>query len=191
MSAGKLVICSAPSGAGKTTLVKHLLASGLPLQFSVSACTRQPREGEQHGRDYYFLSVDEFRQKISEQAFVEWEEVYPGKYYGTLRSELDRIWANGRHVLFDIDVAGGIKLKKLFPHNSLSFFIQAPTVEVLRQRLIGRQTNTTDDIDERVAKAGIENLQAIAFDTIIVNDNLALAKQQITNTVNRFLTNKE
>lgn len=185
---GKMVICSAPSGAGKTTLVKHLLSTGLPLQFSVSACTRNPRPGEQHGRDYYFLTPADFREKIKAEAFVEWEEVYPGSYYGTLRSELDRIWKSGNHVLFDIDVAGGINLKKQFPKNSLSIFIQAPSIEILHQRLTNRNTNSDDDIALRVAKAEYETSQANAFDLILVNDRLENAKDEIYCKVKTFLT---
>lgn len=186
-SPGKMVICSAPSGAGKTTLVKHLLSSGLPLQFSVSACTRTPRPGEQHGRDYYFLTPSDFRSKIESGDFVEWEEVYPGSYYGTLRSELHRIWASGHHVLFDIDVAGGINLKNQFPVNSLSIFIKAPSIETLRQRLADRNTNEAEDIAQRVAKAEYETSQAPAFDYILINDRLEDAKEEIYQKVKTFL----
>jgi guanylate kinase len=184
---GKLIIFSAPSGAGKTTIVKHLLQSGLPLEFSISACSRKPRTGEVNGRDYYFLSEEEFRQKIQNNEFIEWEEVYAGNYYGTLRSEIERIWAKGKHVLFDIDVKGGVNLKKLFPNKTLSIFVEPPSVEELERRLIGRSTDDEETIRKRVDKAVYELGFADQFDVVIVNDILAEAQKKAIKIVSDFI----
>jgi guanylate kinase len=184
---GKLVIVTAPSGAGKTTIVKHLLASGLNLSFSVSATTRPIRGDEIDGKDYFFLSVDEFKKRIEYNEFVEWEEVYKDLYYGTLNSELERIWANGQHVLFDVDVKGGINLKKKFGTNSIAIFIMPPSVEELENRLIKRATDRPEKIKMRVEKAKKELNLANQFDTVIVNHQLDKAKEEVLKTVSSFL----
>lgn len=184
---GKLLIISAPSGAGKTTIVRHLLAEMPLLEFSISACSRAPRTGEVNGKDYYFLTADDFRRKIENNEFVEWEEVYPGHFYGTLWSELHRIWEAGHQVLFDVDVMGGINLKKKFPNNSLSVFIQPPSVDVLRQRLQSRGTETAEKIEMRVNKAVKELEFANKFDAIVLNDNLEIALAQAKKMVENWL----
>jgi len=184
---GKCIIVSAPSGAGKTTLVKHLLETEPALEFSVSACSRPKREGETHGRDYYFLSAEQFREKIEAGDFVEWEEVYPGSYYGTLKSELDRIWSKGKHVIFDVDVYGGINLKKIFGEISLSVFIAPPSVEILQQRLISRRTDSEESIRKRIGKS-LEELQLQShFDVVIINDHLPTAQSEIFTQIHSFL----
>lgn len=187
---GKLIIFSAPSGAGKTTIVKYLLQSGLPLEFSISACNRLPRPGEVNGKDYYFLSTEEFKQKIENVEFIEWEEVYPGSFYGTLRTELYRIWNNNNHVLFDIDVKGGVNLKKLFPKQSLSIFVMPPSVEELERRLTSRSTDDGATIRKRVDKAVYELKFADQFDTIVINDILQDAKTKAFNLVSEFISKK-
>jgi len=186
----KLIIFSAPSGSGKTTIVKHLLDSGLPLEFSVSACTRKPRSGEIDGKDYYFMSVDEFKQKIDKGDFVEWEEVYPGLFYGTLKSELERIWKNGRHVIFDVDVAGGLNLKKHFGTRALSVFVMPPSIEELETRLKSRGTDDGEDIRTRIEKAREEFALAADFDFILINDDLDKTLKKAFIAVNRFLKSK-
>lgn len=184
---GKLIIFSAPSGAGKTTIVKHLLKSGLPLEFSISACSRSPRTGEIHGKDYYFLTVDEFKAKIKNNEFIEWEEVYPGNFYGTLRSEMDRIWKNGNHVLFDIDVKGGINLKTKFPAQTLSVFVMPPSVMELEKRLTGRSTDDEATIKKRLEKAVYELKYADQFDVVLINDILQEAQLKAFNLVSEFI----
>jgi guanylate kinase len=184
---GKLVIISAPSGAGKTTIVKHLLNSGLSLSFSVSATTRALRGSETDGKDYFFMSVPEFRKRIKNSEFIEWEEVYSEILYGTLRSELERIWANGNHVLFDVDVTGGINLKKIFGTRSIAIFIMPPPVEELENRLIKRATESPEKIKMRVDKARDEMKLANQFDTVIVNHQLDKAKQEVHKIVSSFL----
>ena len=184
---GKLVIISAPSGAGKSTIVRHLLRSKLNLEFSVSATTRPPRGAEKNGREYYFLSVDDFRKRIENEDFVEWEEVYKDLLYGTLKSEVERIWKKGNHLLFDVDVKGGISLKNKFGTRSISLFIMPPSVEELETRLIKRGTDTIDTIKMRVEKAREEMKLANQFDTIIVNHELDRAKNEAYNTVSIFL----
>ncbi len=184
---GKLIIFSAPSGAGKTTLVKHVLQSDLPLAFSVSACTRPMRQGETNGRDYYFLTVPEFREHIDKGDFVEWEEVYEGSYYGTLRSEVDRIWAEGKHVLFDVDVKGGIALKKRFGDRALAVFVEPPSVEELERRLIARSTDSEEKIRQRIAKAEYELTFAPEFDRIIINDRLENAQKEAIEAIEEFI----
>lgn len=184
----KVIIFSAPSGAGKSTIVQHLLSLHPELEFSISATSRAPRGMEQHGVEYYFFSADEFRQMIADDKFVEYEEVYAGSYYGTLHSEVERIWAKGHAIVFDIDVQGGVNLKRIFGEQALSVFIQAPSVEVLRQRLIGRGTDTEEAIEKRVAKAASEmEFAAGKFDYVLVNDNLQTAKAEAEKVISDFL----
>lgn len=184
---GKLVIITAPSGAGKTTIVKQLLDKELGLEFSVSATTRHLRGNEVEGKDYYFLSVDEFRKRIEQNDFVEWEEVYKDHFYGTLKSEIDRIWAKGKHVLFDVDVRGGIKLKKIFGNRSLALFIMPPSVDELKKRLIKRGTDDPAKVNTRLAKAEEELNFANQFDNIIFNDQLDKAIVEASVIVSSFL----
>jgi guanylate kinase len=184
---GKLFIFSAPSGSGKTTIVKHLLKVFPQLQFSVSACTRPMRAGEVNGKDYYFLSTDEFKEKIKNNEFIEWEEVYPGQYYGTLHSELQRIWNAGKHIVFDIDVIGGLNVKRKYPLNSLAVFIQAPGIEVLEKRLLSRSTESEESFKKRIAKVKKELMFAGEFDTILINDKLDLALKDAEKLVAEFL----
>lgn len=184
---GKLVIISGPSGAGKTSIVRYLLDSGLNLAFSVSATTRKPRTGEKHGSDYYFLSVEEFRNKIDTNEFVEWEEVYPDVLYGTLKAEMERIWSSGCHVLFDVDVNGGINLKRIYGNKSIALFIMPPSVEELEKRLVKRATDGDERIRVRIARAEEEINLSNQFDTIIVNKNLDLAREEARKMVSSFL----
>ena len=169
---GKCVIFSAPSGAGKTTIVHHLLTQSLGLEFSISACSRDPRPNEVDGKDYYFLGVEGFQSSIEKNAFIEWEEVYAGNYYGTLKNEIERIWKNGNTVIFDVDVVGGLNLKKIFGENALAVFVQPPSYEELEKRLRHRSTETEEKIQQRMAKAKTELSFANDFDFILVNDNL-------------------
>jgi guanylate kinase len=184
---GKLVIISAPSGAGKTTIVKHLLDNGLNLAFSVSATTRPIRGDETDGEDYFFLTVTEFKKKIENHEFVEWEEVYKDLFYGTLKSEIERIWANGNHVLFDVDVKGGINLKNKYGTSSIAIFIMPPSVTELENRLIKRGTDTPEKIRIRVEKANDELKLSNQFDLIIVNHQLDRAKEEAFKIVSSFL----
>ncbi len=184
--AKKVIIFSAPSGAGKSTIVGHLLKKFPFLEFSVSATSRKPRGAEVDGKDYYFFSTDQFERKIANGEFVEYEEVYAGSYYGTLRSEVQRIWDKGNIIIFDIDVKGGVNLKKLYAANALAIFIQPPSVEELRNRLVGRGTDTPEAIERRVAKAEEELTYADKFDTVIVNDNLEQALAQAEQIVEDF-----
>ena len=184
---GKLVIFSAPSGSGKTTIVKRLLASDLKLEFSISACTRAPRGDEKNGVDYYFFSVDDFKTNIKNNEFIEWEEVYNNQFYGTLKSELTRIWNNGNHVAFDIDVAGGINLKKMFGKNALAVFVKAPSVMELERRLRNRNTDNEESIRKRIEKSEKELSFADKFDIVIVNDNLDAAVNEAYDAVKNFL----
>jgi len=181
-----LIFC-APSGSGKSTLVHYLLEKRNDLEFSVSCTTRAPRGQEQNGIDYYFISVDEFLQRIRQNEFVEYENVYQGVYYGTLKSEIERIESKGHHVVFDVDVKGGANLKRIFGARALSFFIQPPSVDELRRRLVGRGTDSPEKIEERLAKAETEMADAHLFDKIIINDDLATAKETALDAVNRFL----
>lgn len=184
----KVIIFSAPSGAGKSTIVNHILSLHPEIEFSISATSRAPRGEEKHGVEYYFFTADEFRQMIAEEKFVEHEEVYPGSFYGTLKSEVERIWAKGHVIIFDIDVQGGVNLKRIFGDQALSVFIQAPSVEVLRQRLVGRGTDTQEAIERRVAKAQSEmEFAAGKFDHVLVNDDLATAYAEVEKVVNDFL----
>jgi guanylate kinase len=185
---GKLVIISAPSGAGKTTIVKHLLESGLNLAFSVSATTRSSRGKEKNGVDYFFLSVPEFRNRIEKEEFVEWEEVYKDLLYGTLRSEIERIWGNGNHVIFDVDVMGGLNLKKIFGRKAIAIFIMPPSVKELEKRLTGRGTDSPEKIRMRLDKAHIELKLAGQFDNIVINDNLDKAKEETISIITEFLS---
>lgn len=185
----KVIIFSAPSGAGKSTIVNHILSLHPEIEFSISATSRAPRGEEKHGVEYYFFTADEFRQMIAEEKFVEHEEVYPGSFYGTLKSEVERIWAKGHVIIFDIDVQGGVNLKRIFGDQALSVFIQAPSVEVLRQRLVGRGTDTQEEIERRVAKAQSEmEFAAGKFDHVLVNDDLATAYAEVEKVVNEFLS---
>ncbi len=184
---GKSIIVSAPSGAGKTTIVRHLLDAGLGLEFSVSACNRNPRQGETDGVDYYFFSEDTFRNKIKNDEFVEWQEVYNGNFYGTLKSELTRIWNKGNYVIFDVDVLGGINLKKIFGEQALSIFILPPSMEILEARLRGRSSDPEDSLQQRMARARFEMEQQQAFDLVIVNDRLEDAQREAENAVRAFL----
>ena len=186
LSTGKIIIITAPSGSGKTTLVKRLLASCPLLEFSISACTRQPREGEVHGRDYYFYSEAEFKQLIEEDAFLEWEMVYTGKYYGTLKSELQRIWDEGKSPLVDIDVQGALAIHEKFPVISRSIFIEAPSLDELRNRLRKRGTETEHSLEERVNKAEVELSFADRFDCIIINEDLDTATEELIKVVTDF-----
>ncbi len=184
----KVVIFSAPSGAGKSTIVNHLLGLHPELEFSISATSRSPRGQEQHGVEYYFYTADEFRQMISEDKFVEYEEVYPGSFYGTLRSEVERIWAKGNAIVFDIDVQGGVNLKRIFGEQAFSVFIQAPSVETLRHRLIGRGTDSEEAIEKRVAKAASEmEFAAGKFDYVLVNDDLQTAFAEAERIIDDFM----
>ncbi len=186
---GKLIVVSAPSGAGKTTIVRYLLGAGLNLEFSVSACSRAPRPGEKNGKDYYFISKDEFREKIDNKEFLEWEEVYPGSYYGTLLSELEKIWNSGKHVIFDVDVVGGLKLKEKLPERCLSIFIMPPSVEELEKRLMNRSTEKDTEIEKRIGKAVKELGYSPKFDAIIVNTDLEKAKSEAKSLVRSYLAN--
>ena len=183
----KVIIFSAPSGSGKTTLVKHCLQQLPQLQFSVSATTRALRGEEIHGKDYFFLSVEGFKKLISENAFVEYEEVYHDKFYGTLKSEVERIWQSGKTVIFDVDVKGGIALKKYFGDKALSVFIMPPSVEELERRLVSRATDDPETIKTRVAKASEEMTYKDQFDAIIVNNDLDEAKNTTENILKNFL----
>lgn len=187
-TSGKLLIFSAPSGSGKTTIVQHLLKQPeLNLAFSISATTRACRAGETEGINYYYLSVDDFKAKIEEGAFLEWEEVYPLHMYGTLRSEVERLWKEGKHVIFDIDVAGGLNLKKHFPEQTLSIFVQPPSMEVLRERLQGRSTESEEKIEMRLSKASQELETAPQFDYILLNEDLEVALKEAHEVVQQFL----
>ena len=188
MSTGKLIVFSAPSGSGKTTIVRHLL--GIPdlnLEFSVSCTTRAPRGNEVHGKDYYYISITDFKQHIKAEDFVEWEEVYRDNFYGTLKSEVERIWALGKNVIFDIDVAGGLRIKKKFPEQTLAVFVKPPSVDELKRRLKERSTETDEKINMRIAKAHVELATAPQFDKIIKNYDLDTAKQEAVELVRGFV----
>jgi guanylate kinase len=186
---GKLVIISAPSGAGKSTIVKHLLEKALNLEFSISATTRNPRGKEKDGKEYYFMSVKEFRNRVRRGKFIEWQEVYNNQLYGTLKSEIERIWANGNHVLFDVDVKGGVNLKNLFGHKAISIFVMPPSLNELEKRLVKRGTDEPTKIRIRVEKAEEEMKLADQFDNIVINDNLERAVNEAYSLVKSFLVN--
>jgi guanylate kinase len=184
---GRSIIVSAPSGAGKTTIVRHLLGEGLGLEFSVSATSRPMRANEVDGKDYFFLSVDEFKGRIAAGEFVEYEEVYPGRYYGTLRSELERIWQAGHHAIFDVDVVGGLDLKEIYQTKALALFVSPPSLEALEQRLNDRNTETPETLRIRVEKAEHELTFRDRFDAVIVNDDRDTACAEATSLVRAFL----
>ncbi len=187
MDLGKILVFSAPSGAGKTTIVKHLVKKFTTLSFSISATTRPMREGETHGKDYYFLSLDEFKEKLKAEAFVESQEVYSGVFYGTLKSEIERIRKEGRHVVLDVDVQGGINLKNYYKNNALAVFVKPPNITALETRLRVRNTETEDTLKERVKKAAYELTFSEQFDQILLNDSLEEAFERAENIVELFL----
>lgn len=184
---GKLIIFSAPSGAGKTTIVHHLLGKMPELEFSISATTRQPRGAETHGQDYYFISKEEFLHLIAKKYFVEFEEVYTGTFYGTLRTEIERIWSKGKTVIFDIDVEGGLHLKRKYADQALAIFVQPPSMDVLKQRLSGRGTDSQEKLNERFAKAEKELSYAPKFDVILKNYDLDTACAEAEELVRNFI----
>lgn len=189
---GKLIIFSAPSGAGKTTLVKHLLKKfEKHLSFSISASTREPREGEVDGKDYYFMSKEKFLHRVAKHEFVEFEEVYSGAFYGTLSMEIERIWKSGKHVVFDIDVIGGLRLKKKFGNQALAIFVQPPSIQELEKRLRGRGTDSEEKLQERLKKSKQELSYADQFDVVVNNDVLEAACAQVEQLVTDFLKLKE
>lgn len=188
MNKGKLIVFSAPSGSGKTTIVRHLL--GIPelnLEFSISATSREPRGEEIHGKDYYFISLSEFKSHIKANDFLEWEEVYRDNFYGTLKSEIERIWALGKNVIFDIDVAGGLRIKSKFPNETIAIFVKPPSIDELKIRLKKRSTESDDKINMRIAKASVELATAPQFDKIIKNYSLDVAKEEAYQLVKSFI----
>ena len=188
---GKLIVFSAPSGSGKTTIVRHLLEQEeLNLEFSISATSREKRGQEVHGKDYYFLSAKEFKSKIKAEEFLEWEEVYRDNFYGTLKTEVERIWALGKHVIFDIDVSGGLRIKRKFPEQTLAVFVKPPSIDELKIRLKKRKTENADKINMRVAKASAELATAPLFDVIVVNKNLEDALKESHKLVENFINSK-
>jgi guanylate kinase len=184
---GKLVIFSAPSGAGKTTIVQYLLTKIPKLEFSVSACSRAMRKDETHGVDYYFISVDEFKKKIANDEFAEWEEVYKDNFYGTLKAEIERIWKKGHHIIFDMDVVGGLNLKKQFGDQALAIFVMPPSIQHLENRLKMRETETPESIARRMGKAEVELQTATQFDKVVLNDTLEHAFAEAEKVVTEFL----
>lgn len=188
MKKGKLIVLSAPSGSGKTTILRHLMNfPELNLEFSISCTTRAPRGEEQNGKDYYFISPEEFKEHIHNGDFVEWEEVYRDNFYGTLKSEVERIWAEGKNVIFDIDVAGGLRIKHKFPEETLAVFVKPPSVDELKRRLKERSTESEDKINMRIAKAHVELATAPQFDKIIKNYELEVALEEAHQLVHDFL----
>lgn len=192
MANGKMIIFSAPSGSGKTTIVRHLL-SKFPdqIEFSISATSRAKRGVEENGKDYYYFTLEEFKQKIANKEFLEWEEVYAGAYYGTLRSEVERIWAKGKAVIFDIDVEGGLNLKNQFKDDALAVFVMPPSIKILEERLKSRSTDSAESIARRVAKAEKELKTAELFDCFILNEVLEVAFVKAETVVSNFLQNKK
>jgi guanylate kinase len=184
---GKILIFSAPSGAGKTTIVRHLLNKFSNLEFSISACTRAKRENETDGKDYYFLSVEEFKEKIKKNEFIEWEEVYENNFYGSLKSEIQRIWNNGNIAVFDIDVKGGLNIKKLYRNNALAIFISPPSIDILKERLKNRHSETEESLKVRVQKAIYEMTFANKFDIQIINNKLEDTLLEAEQIVNKFI----
>jgi len=192
MKQGKAIIFSAPSGSGKTTIVRHLLSTYQNLGFSISACTRQRRkQNEIHGKDYYFLTPEEFKQKIAEGVFVEWEQVYEDLYYGTLKSEIARIWGEGKHILFDVDVKGGLSLKRYFKDRALAVFVKVPSVEELAQRLRYRNTETKESFEQRLAKAESEMAYEKEFDVTLINANLDDTLKKAEALIEAFIQDKQ
>ncbi|WP_396170090.1 guanylate kinase [Flavobacterium sp.] len=190
MKKGKLIVFSAPSGSGKTTIVRHLLGKeDLNLEFSISAATREARGEEVNGKDYYFMSLKDFKTHIKNEDFVEWEEVYRDNFYGTLKSEVERIWAQGKNVIFDIDVAGGLRIKHKFPEETLAVFVKPPSVDELKRRLKERSTESDEKINMRIAKAHVELATAPQFDKIIKNYDLDTAKEDAYQLVKDFVNN--
>ena len=186
----KVIVFSAPSGAGKTSIVRYLLEQNTQLSFSISATTRAKREMEVDGRDYYFISVPEFQKRIENEAFLEWQEVYKGQYYGSLKSEVDRLCGEGKVVLFDVDVLGGLNIKKYYKDEALAIFVQPPTLETLKERLIGRGTETPESLKKRLDKAEYEMSFAPQFDVILINDQLEDARNEATRLIRDFLCQK-
>ena len=191
MAGGKLIVFSAPSGSGKTTIVQYLLQQeALNLAFSVSATSRAPRGDEKHGEDYYFISLKDFKQQIKNEDFLEWEEVYRDNFYGTLKAEVERIWAMGKNVIFDIDVVGGLRIKKKFPEKTLAVFVKPPSIDELKIRLKKRKTESDERINMRIAKASVELATAPQFDHIIENNDLNTALGEAKDLVSEFIASK-
>ncbi|MFT2007339.1 guanylate kinase [Pontibacter sp. 13R65] len=189
---GKIIIFSAPSGAGKTTIVKHLLQVNPKLDFSISACTRDKRgRSEENGKDYYFITPEDFKKRIENDEFVEWEEVYEGAFYGTLKSEIERIWASGKYPILDVDVKGGLSIKEFYKDNALAIFVKPPSIEELAKRLTARNTDSTSSISSRVFKAEFELRFENKFDKVIVNDNLEEAFAKAEKLVAEFLDTEQ
>ncbi|MBL6446557.1 guanylate kinase [Fulvivirga sp. 29W222] len=188
MHNGKAIIFSAPSGSGKTTIVKHLLATNPKLGFSISACTRDKRgRNEENGKDYYFLTPGDFKRKIDNEEFIEWEEVYAGNFYGTLKSEVERIWQEGRHVIFDVDVKGGLHLKEYFGERALAVFVKVPSIDELKDRLMDRQTETENSLSQRVFKAKFEMTFEDKFDVTLINKDLDESLKKAEELVDNFI----
>lgn len=186
---GKLIVFSAPSGSGKTTIVQHLLQQqNLNLDFSISATSREKRGKEIDGKDYYFISPEKFKKHIQDQEFVEWEEVYTDNFYGTLKSEVERIWSEGKHAIFDIDVVGGLRIKEKFPEKTLAVFVKTPSKEIMEARLRSRKTDSEEKIEERLAKADRELSFAAKFDVILVNDDLETAQKEAADLITQFVS---
>ncbi len=184
---GKLIVISAPSGSGKTSIVSYLLKNMETLSFSISACSRVKRENEIEGKDYHFLGIEGFKRSIKEDSFLEWEEVYKNQFYGTLKSEVERIWSEGKTVIFDVDVVGGLNIKKQYPKECLSIFIMPPSVEVLAERLIGRGSESDESLQKRLDKAEEEISQNQEFDTVILNDDLSIACEETQEVITNFI----
>jgi guanylate kinase len=184
---GKLIVISAPSGSGKTSIVSYLLKNMETLSFSISACSRERRENEIEGKDYHFLGIEGFKRSIKEDSFLEWEEVYKNQFYGTLKSEVKRIWSEGKTVIFDVDVVGGLNIKKQYPKECLSIFIMPPSIEVLAERLIGRGSESDESLQKRLDKAEEEISQNQEFDTVILNDDLSIACEETQEVITNFI----
>ena len=184
---GKLIVISAPSGSGKTSIVSYLLKNMETLSFSISACSREKRENEIEGKDYHFLGIEGFKRSVKEDSFLEWEEVYKNQFYGTLKSEVERIWSEGKTVIFDVDVVGGLNIKKQYPKECLSIFIMPPSVEVLAERLIGRGSESDESLQKRLDKAEEEISQNQEFDTVILNDDLSIACEETQEVITNFI----
>lgn len=187
MNRGKLIVFSAPSGAGKTTLVRHALEIYKDLAFSISCTTREQREGEVHGKDYYYLTTEDFKQKIDQKEFIEWEEVYTNNFYGTLKADVDRLLNEGKSVIFDIDVEGGLNIKKIYGNDCLTIFVHPPSLSILKERLVARNTETEEKLNQRLSKADLEMEAAPKFDVILWNDDLETAKNETISIIRNFL----